>query len=301
MIQNLANNSPPTIPAPSFFYQRQHLDGERRDDCFYFDEATILRAAREQGPAHPLILMCMKTTYRELMLRYQRRINIRRRHNDDARSAYRRLGVDDFQTINARQAWANWRIIPRNLSGHLPRRPVVALDLCCGTGDSTAVLAYYCASGSTIVGLDCSRDLLVAARGRSFPCRHGAASSVAFHEQSVLETFRNEQNIPYSSHSVDLINSVGAFGCHFDGDTTRIVAAECRRVLREGGLAMLDSGSDGTTAEEMTDIFTRVGFELVGQARSSCMDRFKQLCFRKVAPSGYILQHAKSARAGQPR
>jgi ubiquinone/menaquinone biosynthesis C-methylase UbiE len=284
MSQRLANNSLPMIPSVPFFRPRfRHL--ARGDDRLYFDEAMILRTAREQGPSHPLILMCMRTIYRELMLRYRRRINIRRRHNDDARAAYRRLDLDDFRTINARQAWANWRIIPRNLSGQLPRRPIVALDLCCGAGDSTAVLAYYCASGSTIVGLDCSRDLLVAARSRSYPCHHGVASSVVFHEQSVLDTFCNAQNIPYSAGSVDLINSVGAFGCHFDRNTTRIVAAECRRVLREGGLAMLDSGPDGTTGEALTSIFTKAGFELVGQARSSPLDRFTQICFRKAATS----------------
>ncbi|HEX3133611.1 MAG TPA: hypothetical protein VHX44_08510, partial [Planctomycetota bacterium] len=39
---------------------------------------------------------------------------------DAARKAYQRMTTTEFVRINARQAWANWRTIPRNLHGHLP-------------------------------------------------------------------------------------------------------------------------------------------------------------------------------------
>src|SRR5688572_13774678 len=35
------------------------------------------------------------------------------------REAYRRMTTAEFTRINARQAWANWRVIPRNLHGNL--------------------------------------------------------------------------------------------------------------------------------------------------------------------------------------
>ena len=59
-----------------------------------------------------------------------------------ARQAYQRMTITEFMRINARQAWANWRTISLNLHGQLPiDRPLTVIDLCCGMGDSTGVLA----------------------------------------------------------------------------------------------------------------------------------------------------------------
>ena len=69
-------------------------------------------------------------------------------------SAYSAMSATEFDAINARQDWANWRTIPRAMNGHLPNHPLRVLDLGCGTGSSTRVLAYYCPVGSHITGFE---------------------------------------------------------------------------------------------------------------------------------------------------
>ncbi len=61
-------------------------------------------------------------------------------------AAYSAMTEAEFDAVNGRQDWANWRTIPRALNGHVPMRPLRILDLGCGTGGSTRVLAWYCAS-----------------------------------------------------------------------------------------------------------------------------------------------------------
>src|SRR5205807_8119278 len=67
-------------------------------------------------------------------------------------AAYAAMSAAEFDAINGRQDWANWRTIPRALHGHVPLRPLRVLDLGCGTGSSTRVLAFYCPAGSPVIG-----------------------------------------------------------------------------------------------------------------------------------------------------
>jgi hypothetical protein len=58
-----------------------------------------------------------------------------------ALAAYAAMTDGEFDAINGRQDWANWRTIPRALSGHVPDRPLRVLDLGCGTGSHALGLA----------------------------------------------------------------------------------------------------------------------------------------------------------------
>ncbi|MBL8825490.1 MAG: class I SAM-dependent methyltransferase [Planctomycetaceae bacterium] len=256
----------------------------KRDRLLELDEITITRAAREHGPGYAIVPTCVRTMVREFLLRTGRRLNIRKLQSADIRAVYRALGLDDFHAINARQAWANWRTIPRNLNGRLPREPVTAIDLCCGVGDSTAVLAYYCSSGSRILGIDAEDQFIAAARRRTFVDGQGHETPVQFQVQDVLDAWTDEHGRRIPGQSVDLVNAVGAFGCHFDRTATARVVEQCRRVVRPGGLAMFDAGRDGTSHAVLAQLFTQAGFEWLGRARSCCLDRFWQLCFRKRGP-----------------
>jgi len=254
--------------------------GKRR---MLISETVIRNAAKQLGPQQSPAVLCMRAAVRELLLRTSRRINFRRRQNPDACAAYDAMQIDEFTAINALQAWANWRTIPRNLSGQLVDEPVVAIDLCSGVGDSTAVLAYYCAPGSRIIGYEFNARFVEHARKRRCVNRLGRPADVEFLTQNVLETFRTADGRRVPDRSVDLVNASGAVGCHFDLAATQLLARECGRVVRPGGLALIDAGRGGADAKELTTAFHAVGFRVVRQARSCIIDRGNQLCLRKPA------------------
>jgi len=247
-----------------------------------FSRRTIRRVARREGPQGSIARLCLAQMIREASLKLGRGINFRSQRNADACAAYDAMAVDDFRLVNIRQAWANWRTIPRNLSGTLPARPVFAVDLCCGIGDSSAVLAYYCAPGSQVLGLEWCPEFVREAARRAFYNSAGGPAEVRFQCQSVLETFRDADGSPLPAESVDIVNAGGAVGCHFDAAATARLARECRRVVRLGGWALIDAGSEGTSPKDLKKIFAEQGFQPSGQARSCAFDRFVQLRSRKT-------------------
>src|SRR5262249_51148609 len=92
--------------------------------------------------------------------------------------AYAGVQAAGFDAINGRQDWANWRTIPRALSGHVPDRPLTVVDLGCGTGGSTRVLAFYCPLESRIIAYEVAEPLLAVARRRSYRQRSGKLAEV---------------------------------------------------------------------------------------------------------------------------
>ncbi len=253
---------------------RQH------ESVLRISEKTIRAVAQRRGPQCTLASICLKYAVAAAKIRWKR-IVFRENRNHLACAAYSRMQLAEFQAVNARQAWANWRTIPRNLAGRLPLRPLFVLDLCCGIGESTEVLAYYCAPGSLILGFEFNRAFVEAARQRQYYDRSGQAADVGFVVQNVLETFRDGSGQSVAPKSVDLINASGAIGCHFDGDATAILARQCARVLKDGGLALIDAGREGTCDRELIRLFAEQGFQPVHKARSCMFDRYWQLCLQK--------------------
>lgn len=248
----------------------------------HFDEQEIRRVARERGPGDSILLICARMVWHEARLRFNRRINFRREVNLEACAAYCTMQLEEFSAINARQAWANWRTIPRNLTRRLPSRPVFAVDLCCGVGDSTEVLSYYCAPGSVVLGLEYNPQFVTAARSRRFYDRESRIADTRFHAQSVLETFCDSRGERLADESVDLVNASGAIGCHFGRTDLYTLARECRRVVRPGGLALIDSSRSRCQVARLASIFAAEGLLAIHQASSSPLDRFTQLCLRKA-------------------
>lgn len=245
-----------------------------------FGERAIRRTARRRGPG-PIAWLAVRYAFETARLQWKKHLRFRHRQNGRACSAYTAMEIGEFTAINARQAWANWRTIPRNLSGKLPNRPIFAIDLCCGTGDSTEVLVWYCPVGSHIHGLEYNPAFVAAARRRRFLNRIGRDVHTTFIAQSVLEAFCDDRGDRLPNACADLVNASGAIGCHFDHQATARLAAECRRVLRPGGLALIDSGPEGTSRAALRRIFTELGFAYSGEARSCPFDRMWQLCFTK--------------------
>jgi SAM-dependent methyltransferase len=245
-------------------------------------ERDIVRIARARGPAQPILAIAARQAWHEWRIRLATRVSFRHRANNAAVAAYCAMDATEFAGINARQAWANWRTIPRNLTGNLPNRPVRVIDLCCGTGQSTEVLAYYVAPGSTLLGLEYNPRFVDLARQRPYRHAEGGLAEARFVAQSVLETFRDERGAEVPADSVDLVNACGAVGCHFDHEASARLAREVARVLAPGGLALIDSGPAGTPGDDLRGIFAGLGFTSLGHAKSCAVDRYRQLRLRKA-------------------
>lgn len=76
------------------------------------------------------------------------------------------------------------------------------------------------------------------------------------------------------------VNAIGAVGTHFDPSAARILLREIRRVLRPGGLALLDAGPGGTSPGQLEALAAETGFNVCGRARSCIFDRYWQYCCR---------------------
>jgi SAM-dependent methyltransferase len=139
------------------------------------------------------------------------------------------------------------------------------------------------APGSRILGLEVNPRFVAVARSRRYVTRAGEPLEVRFRTQSVLERFQDPAEGVVPDGSVDLVNSTGAVGCHFDAKTTEKLAHEVDRVLRPGGLALIDSGPGGTPEHGVTSIFGARGFVALQRTRSCLFDRYRQICFRKVS------------------
>jgi SAM-dependent methyltransferase len=248
-----------------------------------FPEATLRKIANERLEGMSLVGIVLRQATTERLLKYLRGVNFRRNENAEATRAYRAMSIQEFEGINARQRWANWRTLPRNLSGRIPDRPLRVVDICCGIGHSTEVLACYLPVGSRILGLEFNPDFVQMARSRDgrYVHRSGVPIEARFASQSVLETFRDENGTEVPAGSVDLVNCCGAVGVHFKPEATRVLAREIARVLSPAGIATIDSGPYGTTTDELTGIFGELGFKPLHSARSCFVDYSVQVCFRR--------------------
>ena len=201
----------------------------------------------------------------------RRGIHFRATAFDQVLAAYAAMSEAEFDAINGRQDWANWRTIPRALSGHVPDRPLRVLDLGCGTGSSTRVLAHYCPPGSRLTGYEIAEPLLAFASRRDY----GESAKVDFVCRGVTEP------LPEADASVDVINASGVVGHHLEPGTIGPLIAEMRRVLVPGGVAMLDVGPT-MPGGVLRRLMAEAGFGYEGHYRSWFGDRTGEMVFRSA-------------------
>jgi SAM-dependent methyltransferase len=233
----------------------------------HIDECDV----RRHGPGC-LIGVCWRQWHAERALA-RRGVHFRTTDLAALGAAYTAMSDGEFDAINGRQDWANWRTIPRSLSGNVPDRPLRVLDLGCGTGGSTRVLAFYCPPGSRITGYELAAPLVEIARRRSYPDRDGRPADVTILCRGVTEP------LPESDGSVEVVNASGVVGHHLDAMSVRPLVAELQRVLKPGGAALLDVGPTLGDAE-LSALMTAAGFARLGYRRSCFLDRTGQVIYR---------------------
>lgn len=229
------------------------------------------------------LLACWRQWRGERSLR-RRGIHFRDTDPKNVAAAYAAMTDQEFDAVNARQDWANWRTIPRALNGHVPDRPLTVIDLGCGTGSSTRVLAYHCPAGSTIIAYEMVEGLLACARRRDYSHGSGRPATIEFVCQGVTEPFRRADGRLIADDSVDLVNASGVIGHHLDADLVRPLVVELQRVLGQGGIAMLDVGPS-LPAAALIQIMNAAGFEVLGRYRSWFLDPTGELVFRRTGAS----------------
>lgn len=240
-----------------------------------FSEEEILEGARMHLPTTNILLISSRQALGEFRLKWLRKVDFRHGANARAVAAYENMTLEEFDAINARQRWANWRTIPRNLSGRIPNRPLRVIDLCCGIGQSTEVLAYYLPAGSSILGLEYNAQFVGLAKKRIYRDATGSQAPVSFRAQSVLDPFGVE------AKSIDLVNCSGAIGSHFDPQATEVLLREIARVTHTGSVVMLDCGAKGTDHHTLVGLAEKQGFEKTGLKKSHFLDIYPQVCFVK--------------------
>ena len=187
---------------------------------------------RRHGPGG-LLATCWRQWWTERRLA-RGGIHFRGTSMEAVAAAYRSMSEAEFNSINGRQDWANWRTIPRALNGHVADKPLRALDLGCGTGSSTQVLAWYLPAGSHITGYELAAPLLEFAQRRRYPNRVGHPANVDFACQGVTETLREPSGDIVAQGSVDVVNASGVVGHHLNAATMRPLVKELCRVMRVG-------------------------------------------------------------------
>jgi SAM-dependent methyltransferase len=233
---------------------------------------------RRQGPRHAL-MACWRQWQAERKLAH-RGVSFRSTDPDQVAAAYASMNAEEFEAVNGRQDWANWRTIPRCLSRHVPDRPLRIIDLGCGTGSSLRVLAWYAPAGSHLSGHELAAPHLAIARRRVYLDRGGEQARVDVICQNLTEPLRQADGTVVADNTVDVVNASGVLGHHFYPQTIGPLIEELHRVLRPGGIAMLDVGPT-LPERELTRLLSEAGFCKLGHLRSWRLDPTGQVVYRR--------------------
>jgi SAM-dependent methyltransferase len=236
------------------------------------------RDLRRHGPGNLLAIVWRQWRAERRLAR--RGIHFRDTDPQKTAAAYAAMTEAEFDAINARQDWANWRTIPRAMNGLVPDRPLRAVDLGSGAGSSTRVLAFFCPEGSHITGYEAVAALLDIARRRSYISRSGGRVEVDFVCQQIAQPLCDSEGRALTDRSVDLVHASGIIGHHLNGESLGALVAQIARILSADGAALLDFGPT-MSADELTAIMARAGFKACGRYRSWWGDPTGQITFRR--------------------
>ncbi|CDM97612.1 MAG: bifunctional demethylmenaquinone methyltransferase/2-methoxy-6-polyprenyl-1,4-benzoquinol methylase UbiE [Limnospira maxima] len=131
--------------------------------------------------------------------------------------------MNDWLSFGSHRIWKQMAV---NWSGARPGH--IGLDLCCGTGDLTRLLAIKVGSSGKVVGVDFSRQLLAIAGDRQPPFTLSPAP-ITWVEADVLD-------LPFPDHYFDCATM--GYGLRNVVDIPRSLK-ELHRVLKPGGTAAI--------------------------------------------------------------
>lgn len=241
-------------------------------------ERKIQDSARRFAPSHGLIPAVFRQCWTEWRARAFQGANIRSIENSNVLKAYEKLTPDEFHFVNMRQHWAAWRVIPRSLSSVVIDRPISAIDLCCGIGESTRVLSHFLTPGSRILGIDSDARFIAQAKDT----QSTDAIHCDYRVQSVLMPWQNENGIVVPPASIDLVHSIGALAFHFTTLEIEIIVKNAVRVLRLGGVLILDMRRFSRERGRLLNLISTLGFKHVKCTSSCLFDFTTQESFEKV-------------------
>jgi SAM-dependent methyltransferase len=194
--------------------------------------------------------------------------NLRKRHvhyrtTDSVRvaEAYGSMSEEEFDSINGPQEWQNRRFIPRIIQSLRLRKPLLAIDLGCGSGQSSQMLASQLPPGSTLLGYDVCDRLLARASHRTYRDISGAPLKARFVNQSIAQPLHDSEGGRLDAGSVGLVHAAGVVGHHLTESDVGAMAAEIAHVLALTAFLVLDSGPAMPRAR-LQEILAEYGFAL---------------------------------------
>lgn len=196
--------------------------------------------------------------------------------------AYARMSDDEFAAINACQEWANWRIIPRLVTRIHSPGPWSVIDVGCGQGVSTEVLAWYSPANSHFLGYDLCETALSRASLKNYTHSNGQLAKVSFRRQQIDQTWQDAQGHTIADGSITLVNASGIIGHHLSSQCVQTLVTELSRVLTADGWALLDVGPH-RGRHELTRLMSAAGFSCLRRARSWWLDPCGQLAFCRTS------------------
>lgn len=241
-------------------------------------ERRIQELSQRFAPTRALIPAVLKQCWVEWLSRIIRGANIRTLDNRHVLKAYEKLTPNELRSVNMRQHWAAWRAIPRSLSSVVVDQPVAAIDLCCGLGESTRILAHFLTPGSRILGIDF--DARFIRHAQNAPSTR--TDRCDYRVQSVLAPWHDQDGVLVPDMSVGLVHSIGALAFHFTRFEIEIIVKNAWRVLRRGGALVLDMRRFGRERIQLLKSISAGGFKHVKSASSCLLDRTTQESFLRL-------------------
>lgn len=172
----------------------------------------------------------------------KRQVHYRTTEVDRVAAAYGSMSADEFDSINGPQEWQNRRVIPRVIRSLGLRDPLLAVDLGCGSGQSSQVLAAQLPAGSTLLGYDLCEQLLARAARRTYRGENDGDLTVRFVQQSIAAPLHDPAGQRLADGGVGLVHAAGVVGHHLVESDVVAMAAEIARVLAPRGAVVLDAG-----------------------------------------------------------
>ena len=202
---------------------------------------------------------------------------------DAVRDGFAGLTDEEFAEYNFPQRWVERRTIPRALDGRVPARDAVVLDLGCGPGTSTEIIARFADPSWSILAFDLTPHLVQVAKDRAaragFVNRDGAVITPRFFCQDIGGTLRRDSKA-LPNASADFAISGGVVGLYMNPRSVTRLAYELRRVLKPGAFAALDAGP-AVGVRVLKEIMARAGFRHVASYRSIALDPRPKLVFER--------------------